>query len=1309
MMTDDKSVYYELFSPECGVFHKCQEAVSGHLPPGWSAEILASMPLISTYGRENEAAISDAVRGLIDLTGYAANRGTPTSLNGAARALADSTVAVADQAGAARWLDAEGVDRDEAMRPALAMGTEVAATLALWARYLRAGVPKPAPRDSATVPVVLSLEQSGLVGSIRVFVADDGPPGLYPDPSTMAVTACDAEFRAAIRNAWELKGIPGRTVLWSVEADGTNDAFHGASAGAAFALALDELQRRRGRFGRVRYRRSSSKFVISAALKEGQQGELLGVGGLTEKFKGARDAGKEHVVLSEKNRADGAEPAGLRVHYATKLNDAIAITRRVNPMFLVTLAAAVFTLVALGVGGTFAAYKIDGANQRANVGKVLNAVDSLRGLAQQTGTLTLPDLQAKAQYLLTAYALASDVGRTALADQLAGSNLETSPGVAKTLDADLGNITGMYTVGGESVVASDKGKIMLVDSNTFDILGTYTLPPGLETLNQPEVKALASDPQSADFAVVSQVPVTGAAGTVASLEIFSSGSKLTLIGQTSGFTDDQVRDISYSPAGDKLIAVTATRAYFWDVSRATPDLTGSCALPTEAGAVPIALFPDPKTSRPLIGESNSSVQALSSWSLNEAGGTCETSTVTPAWAGKLANLDRSQLTPPTITAGTGAFSGAMVAAITASGQVKIRPLASGKVVTLPIKGQPEYVAGPYDDDVAVQLRSSSGTSIQVWEWDVGTAGKPVLEATYRGLQLPGLFPGGNDNFATTSSGEVVDALTGEEMTYPTGLLTLAPNAANATAASERSFAVVDLRTIAVYSLSSSKVPVYLTMPSGYDIAAGDDRFDNSVAMSQDGRYLAMILNPGTTFGQKITSPSQQIVVWNVASGLSTDITSSLGKPTERHHAFDIRFVPGTDDILVNYLDGTLVRAHPAAGSWQARDLLHASSSVVSFGMDIGPGGIYVIHHTTTAGTSTFRNRVLRYSYEGTLLKAWDFTSLDINTPSIAPLSDGGVLLIDNGGTAYHLRPDGAIGAGVDLNVQAVLEARQIPGTHDVLIASQGQSETYDFAHDVLATGESVGNSAQGVWDNFATTSDGRYLIGSDQLDNQTAIGALSPRDRLSNLCDLAGGSGMSPAQWAVYVGSLAPYTDPCASDRADIGTFYNAARQGAFSIEPELVQTPTSATAAALSASCADPDQANFAKDGDFAWGDVNGTEAICVNGTLKWVVPDSAGDKFQAGEVSGQTVLTVSGKITPGGSSTTNTVIDMLESAGVVETTFATDGTVTISPAGVDVTGTAGTLRVAETYGPDQHGYWGIAKAVPMGVAESDTKADRR
>lgn len=1317
---DGKHAYDRLFSRDGGVFSQCRAEVADGLRPGWASGILGQLPLIHRHERGNGLLAERAVKAVIDLAEYAANRGTTTSLEEAATALSASTVAVADPGGASRWLRDQGIDRDEAMRPVLARDPGIAAMLGLWAKMLSGEIPEPGgaassgiwarvlrsvnlePGDKniAVVPAMLSLQQFGTVGTIRVALVPGGPPGLYPDPSAIAVTAFDERFRASVTNAWDARTIPGSCVVWSVDVQ-PNDAFYGDSAGAAFALALDELQRRMGRFGRVRFRRFRKSYVISAAL-EGSQGELHGVSELEVKFKAAADAKMKHVVLSEQNRRDGTEgtvQSGLDVRYARTLNEAIAITRRLNPVFLVTLGASLFTLLALAVGGTVAANAISDANQRATAGKLLSTAGTLQRLAQQTGTLTLPDLQAKAQYLLAAHDLALRAGRPDLASQIVGSNLRSSPGIIATLNADLGAITGMYQVAGEIVVTSDKGKVTLIDDQSLAVLGTYTVPPGTETLNQPMIKAVAGSPYTRDFAAVSQVPSGIAAPQDATLDIFSGGGALTHLGASAGFTRDQVRELSYSPGGDTLVAVTATRAFFWDVTSAKPRLTGSCAISGQKGAIPVGLYPDPKTRKPLIAESDSSIRALPSWSVTGTESTCEATEVTAAWAGKLAKLDSSQVSQPTIVAGTSTYSGTMIAAITAQGQVKVRNMASGRVITLPISSPATNLGGPYGSYVAVQVRTSKGTAIQVWDWDAATGTKPVLETTYPGLQLPGSFPGGTA-LATSPSGHVIEALSDQEMTYPAGLLTFSHRASDATAAGRSTFAVLNTRTISVYSSGPRKQPVYLSLPPGYNLATGDGRFDNSLAISQDGQYVAGVLHEGASFGNQNSSALRKVVVWDVATGVSTDITGKLGTPSPRHRALDIRFAPGTHDVLVDYADGTLELVHPTSGTWAVASLLRAASDVFMFGMDTGPGGIYVIERRTLPGSATADDRVVRLSYQGSQLQAWDFSSLHINEPSIVPLSDQGVLLIDTGGTAYRLRPGGAIGKPVDLNTQYVTEARQIPGTQEVLIATQGTAENYDLAHDVLAAGESVGNSSHGVWDNFAVTTDGRYLLGSDMLNFDMGIAALAPQDRLANLCDLAGGSGMSPQEWAANIGNLAPYSDPCAGNRSAVSTLYNLAQQGEFAYPPQIVQTPTSTAATAYGASCAHPSQTGFSAEGSFAWGEVDGTEVVCVNQTVKWVVPRASDGAVSAGKVGGQPVLAVTGKFTPSAGSTADTNTDILFPDAMAASVNTTDGTASVTPRGVQITETLGAVRVRDIIGPNQHGYWQLESAIPAGHA---------
>jgi hypothetical protein len=1312
----DKSAYYSLFRGQDCAFDECRGAVARGLPAGWTSALTARLPLISRYDQGDGPVIERAVKALMDLTDYAANRGTITSLGSAANAVSASTVAVADPAKTPLWLRAQGIDRDEAMRPVLAQSAESAAMLALWAQGLRGEIAAPRDKDIAVVPVLLSRRQVGEVGTIRVFRVPDGPPGLFPDPSTMAITACDDAFRVAVRNAWAAKGMPAQTILWSIDAE-ASDAFHGESAGAAFALALDELRRRMGRLGRVRYRRFNNSYVISATLS-GAQGQLRGVGGLAEKLDEAARAGKKHVVLSEQDRttgsdgrsggADGAARSGLEVIYAKTLNDAIAVTRRLNPMFVATLATSLVTLAALAIGGTVATDKIQAAEQQANAGKILSVVSSLQRLAQQTGTTTLPDLQAKAQDLITAYILAEQAGRPDLASQIVGSDLRMDPGVLSPLNADLGTIQGVYHGGQYSVVTSRKGKIMLADDTGSNILGTYTLAPGAEVITQPVVMALATAPYAADFATVSQVPFDALhGGTAATLDIFSATGKLTLIGRAPGFTSTRVRGLSYSPDGSRLVALSQTNAYFWDASHAIPRLTGSCALPDDGSAVPVSLFPDPKSSRPLVVYSDSGVRSLSSWNLNTVGAICGTAVVIKPWAGTLAKPDTSRLTPPPIiTAGVdsspsgGSSAVAMIAAITSGGRVKVRDLASGRVLTLPVSAPAVSVSGPYGDYVAVQVNSSGKTAVQVWNWRVTTGGKPKLEVTYPGVQFPGAFPGDHD-LATSASGEIVDVLNSSKgEIYPIGFAGLRLESSMATAAGQASFAMLNSRTIAVYSVSNHRQATYLSLPSGYNLPGGsDNRFNSYMAISQDGRYVAMIVGPGEAPFSQTSLNGRKVIVWDVATGLSTDLTDRLGKSVSRHRPADVRFVPGSDDILVNYEDGTLARVRHTTIGWGVSDLLHASSAGINFGMETGPGGIYLIERRPNPNGPAV-DHVLRLSYTGSVLRSWDFSALQIHAPAIAPLSDTGVLLIDIGGTAWRLRPGGSTGKPVDLNTQFVFEARQIPGTEHVLIAGRLNTQVYDLAHDVITSGTATGGSGAGPLVNFAITADGRYLLGSDVLFDRMGLAVLTSRGRLARLCELAGGTGMSRQQWAYYVGGITPYTDPCAQVLSVNREFTSLGEQADFSSPPLLVQTPTATTAVTLGATCAAPVPTGQAS-GVFTWRDVGGTEVICVSRTLKWVVPNAAGTSVHAGRVDGQDVLAITGKKAPSTGDPTDTAIDVLLPEAPATSFTALHGTVSVTSAGVAVTTSSpGALRIRDTLGPNQDGYWREQSAVPDGLA---------
>jgi hypothetical protein len=181
---------------------------------------------------------------------------------------------------------------------------------------------------------------------------------------------------------------------------------------------------------------------------------------------------------------------------------------------------------------------------------------------------------------------------------------------------------------------------------------------------------------------------------------------------------------------------------------------------------------------------------------------------------------------------------------------------------------------------------------------------------------------------------------------------------------------------------------------------------------------------------------------------------------------------------------------------------------------------------------------------------------------------------------------------------------------------------------------------------------------------------------------------------------VAPYIDPCEQNRTALSAFYNLVRQGEFFSPPHLVQTPSVATAATFSGTCANPGQAGYSVYGDFAWGDAGGTEVICSKGRLKWVVPSAVDDTFQAGKVAGQSVFTVTGKIAAANGSTANTATDMLLPDAVARSANSTNGSARITSTGVEITGTMGAIKVRSTFGFDQRGYWNIQGEIPAGRA---------
>ncbi|MET8161709.1 WD40 repeat domain-containing protein [Sphaerisporangium sp. NPDC005289] len=213
---------------------------------------------------------------------------------------------------------------------------------------LQAAGPHPSAPFAALMAVRLSEVQVRHEESVRVPVLVDrggegarlvlwlrarpGPPGLHPDPDSMAFTVTDPAFMEALRNAWNLSPIAGtaRCVTWAVLDDEQpcND-IHGNSIGAAAGVALHELAALRGRrlLAPRRLRGLDPRCAVTGALDH--KGTMEAVGGYSRKLEAARDA-RLRVVLPAASQQDHehlASELGVPAVWAADLDEAIALSR----------------------------------------------------------------------------------------------------------------------------------------------------------------------------------------------------------------------------------------------------------------------------------------------------------------------------------------------------------------------------------------------------------------------------------------------------------------------------------------------------------------------------------------------------------------------------------------------------------------------------------------------------------------------------------------------------------------------------------------------------------------------------------------------------------------------------------------------------------------------------------------------------------------------------------------------------------------------------------------------------------------------
>ena len=242
---------------------------------------------------------------------------------------------------------------------------------------------QPSTRSAVEVRVVLAVRQEGRVDGVtarlKMRELPGGPAGLFPDPQALVVQPTNEAFDRALRLAWRFSGGDKQRscVLWRITPDSDVPGYgiDGSSLGAAFAIALQQLLRRRPSsrlmsFATLRgfLARLRTSCVITGELSDErppgharqftQRGPwLVSVGQMNAKLN-AVGAQRLRLVAPAANKpAAGNEiPAGVHVYWASTLRQADRYARRVRPVRTAVTGFALLAAIGGSVGPALAVH-----------------------------------------------------------------------------------------------------------------------------------------------------------------------------------------------------------------------------------------------------------------------------------------------------------------------------------------------------------------------------------------------------------------------------------------------------------------------------------------------------------------------------------------------------------------------------------------------------------------------------------------------------------------------------------------------------------------------------------------------------------------------------------------------------------------------------------------------------------------------------------------------------------------------------------------------------------------------------------------
>jgi hypothetical protein len=149
----------------------------------------------------------------------------------------------------------------------------------------------------------------------------------------------------------------------------------------------------------------------------------------------------------------------------------------------------------------------------------------------------------------------------------------------------------------------------------------------------------------------------------------------------------------------------------------------------------------------------------------------------------------------------------------------------------------------------------------------------------------------------------------------------------------------------------------------------------------------------------------------------------------------------------------------------------------------------------------------------------------IGRASIAVLPDGRLVVAYGTGQAAVLTPNLEVTWRTpDLNVAYVFGVHPVPGTSQVLVATDLKAITLDVADQIVLANDRWGGAGSIV--SAAASADGHHFATFDQFVDQLTVWAIDPTQLRRRVCALVG-RDLTPEEWRRHISDTIPYQPVC--------------------------------------------------------------------------------------------------------------------------------------------------------------------------------------